>query len=296
MAYALRYAPHLGYFPPDRLMFSAHAGSDPVDHVHFAATEGMAGVLDPWVADRPAEQRRAIKAALEETGLACGCIVSTPFAKIMDPLWLGDGTEAELLGCLQQALDVAGDMGSTKIAVLLPGDGSADRDVQWRRAIDRLRAGADLAARQGATVVVEPIKGLPGTILRSFAEAVQLVRETAHPNVKLIFDSGHVYDMGEPILETYVEAYDEIGVLQLADMPGRVEVGGGEIDFVPLLAHALSRGYAGLVELEHDWTEPGREGERRSIDRLRAIDAQARLNAAQALAAPDACIPPSGKQ
>lgn len=53
--------------------------------------------------------------------------------------------------------------------------------------------------------------------------------------------AGHLTRMGDPLLATYVEAYDDIHGLQLADMPGRVEVGAGEIDFVPLLAHALRR-------------------------------------------------------
>ena len=58
----------------------------------------------------------------------------------------------------------------------------------------------------------------------------------------------------------------------------------GEIDFVPLLAHAMSRGYRGLVDLEHDWLEPGEAAERRAIDKLNAIDALARRRAFGALA------------
>ena len=116
---------------------------------------------------------------------------------------------------------------------------------------------------------------LPDMLLRTFSEAVEMVRAAAHPAIKLVFDTGHLYRMGDPLLSSYVEAYEDIHVLQLADMPGRVEVGAGEIDFIPLLTHAVRRGYRGLVDLEHDWLEPGLSGERRAIDRLRAIDIQA---------------------
>lgn len=282
MPWALRYAPHLGYVPPDVPLFRAHAGPDVVDHVHFAASQGMAGVLDPWLPDRPAAQRQAIKAALTDTGLACGCVVAVPMPRFMEPFWTAEGGQEELHGHLTHALAVAADFGSTNIAVVLFGEEDTTPGTQRRRVVDRLRAGADLAAEQGATLVIEPIVGLPGMYLKNFADGVELIREAGHPNVKLIFDTGHVFNGGEPILETFVDAYDDIGLVQLADMPGRVQMGGGEIDFVPLLTHALLKGYSGLVELEHDWTEPGLEGERRGIDALRAIDAEVRSRAGAA--------------
>jgi hydroxypyruvate isomerase len=120
---------------------------------------------------------------------------------------------------------------------------------------------------------------LPDMLLRSFAEGVELVRAAAHPGIKLIFDTGHVTHMGDSLLPTYVAAYDDICLLQLADMPGRIEVGGGEIDFVPLLTHAIRRGYRGFVDLEHDWSQPGATGERRGIEKLAMIDARARQSA-----------------
>ena len=275
MDWALRYSIHLGYAPPERLsLFRASAGSDRADHVRFAARMGFAGVLYPWATERPAEERRAVKTALDETGLQCGSIVFTPF---MDPVWVVHGTEAQdrMLGYLAEAQAVAKSLGSDNLAILIRGDGQTAPAVQRRR-VDRLRVAADLAAASGIVLAIEPMVIFPDMLLRSFSESVEMVRAAAHPAIKLIFDSGHLTRMGDPILSSYVEAYDDIHVLQLADMPGRVEVGAGEIDFVPLLAHAVGRGYRGLVDLEHDWLEPGEAAECRAIDRLRTIDAQAR--------------------
>lgn len=276
MAWALRYAPHLGYVPPDLPLFRAHAGPNVVDHVHFAANEGMAGVLDPWLPSRPPAQRQAIRAALADTGLACGCVVSVPMSKFAEPFWTAEGAEEELRDHMAHALAVAADFGSTNIAVVLFADEDTPRQTQRRRIVDRLRTGADLAAAGGVNLVIEPIIGLPGMFLRNFAEGVELIREVDHSNVKLIFDTGHVFNGGEPILETFIEAYNDIGLLQLADMPGRVQMGGGAIDFTGLLTQAVLQGYSGLVELEHDWTEPGLDGERRGIGALRSIDAEVR--------------------
>lgn len=281
MDWALRYSIHLGYAPPERLLFRALAGVDRADHVRFAARMGFAGVLYPWATGRTAPERHVVKAALDETGLQCGSIVATPLAGLtdrVDPVWVAPGQEAQvrMLGYLADALAVAKDLGSDNLAVLIRADGQTAPAVQRRRAVDRLRRAADVAAINGIVLAIEPMVNLPDMLLRNFAEGVEMVRAAAHPAIKLIFDTGHLTRMGDPLLATYVEAYDDIHGLQLADMPGRVEVGAGEIDFVPLLAHALRRGYRGLVDLEHDWREPGEAAERRAIDKLRGIDAQAR--------------------
>jgi hydroxypyruvate isomerase len=282
MNWALRYAPHVGYLPPaDVLLFRASAGSDRVDHVRFAAREGMAGILYPWAADRPAAERAAVKSALRETGLECGCIVSMPLRAIPEPIWVSEGpsAEAKLLGYVTAALEVAKELGSQTLAVLIRSDGETSPSVQRRRAVARLRVAADLAAAAGIVLAVEPMILLPDMLLRKFSEGVDLIRSVAHPAVKLIFDTGHVTHMGDPLLSTYTQAYDDIRVLQLADMPGRIEPGAGEIDFLPLLVHALRKGYAGLIELEHDWLQPGETAERNAIGKLAAMDTAARLQA-----------------
>ena len=81
MEWALRYSIHVGYAPPERLLFRASAGSDRVDHARFAARMGFAGILFPWATERPAEERHAVRAVLEETGLQCGSIVATPWSE-----------------------------------------------------------------------------------------------------------------------------------------------------------------------------------------------------------------------
>lgn len=277
----LRYASHTGYLPHDRTpLFIASAGYDTVDQVRFAASAGMAGIMDPWAVDRPQDQLDAVRDTLLETDLVGGCICLTPLERFAQPLWVAETEPAELQVHLHRALDVASAYRSTVLAVLIMEEPGAARAVQHRRAIDRLRRAGDAALSRGVTLAIEPIGGFPGMLLPDFASAAELVGAANHPGVKLIFDTGHVTVMGDPVLDSYVQAYDDVAVLQLADMPGRVEPGAGEIDFAPILGHAIARGYRGLVELEHQWSTPGRRGEERGLRSLRAINAQARAHAA----------------
>jgi hydroxypyruvate isomerase len=292
MGWGLRYAPHVGYLPPDvELLFRALAGADRAAHVEFAAREGFAGILYPWAAESAAAQRVSVRQALRATGLDCSCVVSAPMSAILDPLWVTAGAAADerALGYVRHALAVAQELGSGILAVLIRGDGTQSTTTQWQRAADRLRASADLAARQGVVLAVEPMIDLPEMLLPTFATAVDFVHHVAHPGVKLIFDTGHVTRMGDPLQSSFVDAYDDIALLQLADMPGRIEPGAGSIEFVPLLAHAMRRGYSGLVDLEHGWSQPGQDAERHGLQLLRRLDqsAQEVLRADQRASRPD---------
>jgi hydroxypyruvate isomerase len=267
--------------PPDQLLFRALAGPHRADHVRFAARQGMGGILFPWAQDRPPEERAAVREALRDTGLACSCIVTTPLATFLEPMWVTAGAEAEevVSSRVEQALAVALELGSSTLAVLIRSDGSTAPAVQRRRAADRLRKMADHVAPRGVVLAIEPMIEAPDMLLRTFAEGVDLVREISHPHVKLIFDTGHLTRMGDPLVESYIEAYDDIALLQLADMPGRVEPGAGTLSLVEILAHALRRGYRGLVDLEHGWSRPGEEAESRGLELLHRMDVDARKRA-----------------
>ena len=275
-SWSLRYAPHIGYHPPETPLFKALVGADPVDHIHFAAQQGMAGILDPWAADRPQEQRSLIGRALAETGLEYGCISATPLRHIREPIWVATGGDAreQVRGHIANALTVARELGSHVLAVLIVADESSTAR-QRKIAIAHLREAADLTAVAGVKLAIEPMISFPNMLLKNFADGVELVRTLNHESVGLIFDTAHVAVMGEPVLETYVRAYDDIFSLQLADLPGRIEPGAGELEFIGVLSTAMKRGFGGLVELEHHWSKPGEAAERLGLELLRDIDRRA---------------------
>ena len=70
----------------------------------------------------------------------------------------------------------------------------------------------------------------------------------------------------------YAGTDPEIGSVQIADVPGRLEPGQGEINFVQFFRKLRQVGYEGLVELENNFSRPGADGERLAYEALSAIN------------------------
>jgi hydroxypyruvate isomerase len=250
-----------------------------VEQVRFAADNGFAGVLYAAARGRPPAEQQRVGEALARHGLEPGCILYTTFDNLRNTSWATDSAEArEWIGAeLAQAAAAAQRVGAKRLAVL--GGADPQRPIAYQRAafVQNLRYAADIAARAGLTLCLETLsrKSIPGMLLEHMPDALAVVRAVDHPAVRLIFDTSHVQIMDGDLLFHLEEAWDSIAIVQLADNPGRLEPGSGEINFESVLRFLARRGYRGLVELEHGWQEPGLESERRGLATLRRLDAAA---------------------
>lgn len=278
MNWRLRYAPHLGYRPPFRPQFGGLVGTDDrVAHVRFAAEQGLAGVLYASARSRPVQEQERVGRALADAGLEAGCLLYTGFEQIRDTRWGRTGREArDWIGAeLRSAVEAAERVGATRLVVLGGSDPAVTREAQVEAFVDNLRFGADLAGRAGMVLCLETLdrQRVPGMLLHHIADAQAIVRRVAHPHVRLVFDTAHVHAMDGDVVSRLTEVWDAVEVMQLADSPGRLQPGTGEIDFAGVLRLAATRGYAGLVELEYDWHPPGAATERAGLEALRRLDA-----------------------
>jgi hydroxypyruvate isomerase len=135
---------------------------------------------------------------------------------------------------------------------------------------DNLRHAADRAAVAGVMLCVEATHPAfaPGLLIERWPDALALVRAVDHPAVMLNLDLGHVALHGDDVVATIDACGRWIGMVQVADVPGRVEPGAGRLDW-RAVREALDRvGYDGLVELELEPAEAGEAGERAMLARL----------------------------
>jgi hydroxypyruvate isomerase len=277
MAWKLRYASHLGYRSADTPLFRESVGSlDPEAHVAFAAELGFAGVQYALARVRPMAEQERVGRAISRHNMETGCIVYAARDKFTAPLWGNPLAEVRdvLSAELRAAFETAKRVQSKFVAVLSGANPKRPLDEQRAAMTDNLRWAASQAERAGVTLLLESInsRNVPNMLLHHIGDARDMVKAVDSPAVQLIFDTGHVQAMDGDLLAHLEACWDVTAIVQIADNPGRLEPGSGEINFATILGYLHRRNFAGLVELEHNWSAPGREVEQRGIDYLRHLD------------------------
>lgn len=278
MTWTLRYAPHLGYRPPFDPLFAALVGSDdPVAHVAFAAEQGFAGVLCAAARRWSAREQERVGQAIARHGLQAGCVLYTSFEHLKNTSWATDSGDARrwITDELAQATATAQRLGARQLAVLGGAHPGQPIGPQREAFVQNLRFAADRAAREGVVLCLETLNShtVPGMLLHHMADALAVVQAVDHPAVRLIFDTAHVQAMDGELLQAMDRCWAHIEIVQLADCPGRIEPGAGQIDFAGVLNMLAQRAYPGLVELEHGWAQAGAPSEQRGLETLRRLDA-----------------------
>ena len=119
-------------------------------------------------------------------------------------------------------------------------------DAHHEACIEALKRGADLAAKQRVRLLLENIdqEENPKYYLTSVAEGFEIIRKVNHPNVKFLYDFYHEQIAEGNLIEKLEKNIDLIGLVHIADVPGRHEPGTGEINYANI--------FRKLAELKYD--------------------------------------------
>jgi hydroxypyruvate isomerase len=126
-------------------------------------------------------------------------------------------------------------------------------DTQWTTVIETLRYAAEQAAAARVRILIEPLNhfDVPGFLLTTIAQAVRLLDEVEHDNVRILCDVYHMARMEGNLTETILTNLGRIEHFEIADNPGRHQPGTGEI-YYPFLLNAIDQaGFNGWVCLEY---------------------------------------------
>src|SRR5580704_7037542 len=148
----------------------------------------------------------------------------------------------------------AKDLECSKI-ILLSGkraDG-VNPDTQRQTAIDNLKRADDLASKEKIQIVIEPIDLLenPTIYLSTVADGFDIVRAVGSPNVKVLYDVYHEQRSYGNLIEKLEKNIDLIGLVHIADVPGRHEPGTGEIDYANIYRKLSELGYDKFIAMEY---------------------------------------------
>ncbi len=215
-----------------------------------AAEAGFKLVECHWPYDNPIE---TLQDRLERSGLSLVMVNTAPGNLEAGDFGLGavPGREADFQAALDQALLYVSALGATRIHCMagkVPLTATAHRTF-----VDNLRRGADKAADNGVTLVIEPIntRSAPGYFLTGSQQAVDIIGEVGRSNVKLLFDVFHLQIMEGDITTRLERLKPLIGHVQIAAIPSRAEPDEGEINYRAVFDTLERIGYDGIVGCEY---------------------------------------------
>ncbi len=124
--------------------------------------------------------------------------------------------------------------------------------AQHAASVENLKRAADLAAAAKVQIVIEPIDPIenPTMYMTSVDEGFAIVREVNSPHVRVLYDFYHEQRAGGNLIEKLEQNIDWVGLVHVADVPGRHEPGTGEIDYGNIYRKLKQLKYDKFVTME----------------------------------------------
>jgi hydroxypyruvate isomerase len=86
--------------------------------------------------------------------------------------------------------------------------------------------------------------------LTQIAEALEVVEEVGHPQVKLLYDFYHEQISAGNLIAKLEKSIPYLALVHIADVPGRHEPGTGEINYANIFAKLAELQFKGMVAME----------------------------------------------
>lgn len=222
----------------------------PFDHcLEIVAQAGYQGVelvgeFQKW---SPQETRRVI-ARVRALGLMIDAMsgVKAGFAV--------PGESAAFFDQFADHLRSAQELGCLRV-ILLSGPSVEGLGAKTQRAtaVENLSRAAEMAVKAGVDIVIESIDPLenPRIFLQSVTEGFAIARAVNQPNLKVLYDFYHEQRGFGNLLEKLEHNIDWVGLVHVADVPGRHEPGTGEIRYDAVFRKLAELKYGGWIAMEY---------------------------------------------
>ena len=181
------------------------------------------------------------------------------------------GHEKEFLDYFSKAV-----VGATKVGApsLITFVGARVDTIPWKsqykQIIAGLRKAGDIAGEAGVYLALEPLNRVesPEMSVLTAQDGFKIVREVAHPYVKLDFDMYHLQLSEGNLTNNLREGLEEglIKFVEVGDVPGRFEPGTGEVNYTHIFNVLREVGYDGYIGMEHHSMKNFPEGGKMGTD------------------------------
>ena len=125
-------------------------------------------------------------------------------------------------------------------------------DAQFAAAVETLKRAAEMAAEKQIEIVIEPIDPLenPTIYLQTVTTAFEMVRAVGSDAVKVLYDFYHEQRAFGNLIEKLEGNIDKVGLVHIADVPGRHEPGSGEVGYANIYKRLAALKYDRYVAME----------------------------------------------
>lgn len=268
--FKLKYAPHLG-------MFKESAGEDPIDQLNFMADMGFTAFEDNGMKGRSQDLQEKMAATMAKRGISMGVFVAHTISWDKPNLANGDASLREkFFAEIKESIEVAKRVNATWMTVV-PGhvDLRLRKEFQTAHVVETLKRASALLEPHGLVMVLEPLnfRDHPGLFLTDSPQAYEVCKAVDSPSCKILFDIYHQQIQEGNLIPNIDACWNEIAYFQVGDNPGRNEPTTGEINYRNVFKHIHSKGFDGIVGMEHGNSRKGKEGEQAVIEAYKSSDA-----------------------
>lgn len=185
------------------------------------------------------------------------CLINVPAGDLMqggEGLAAVPGKEQEFDDAMRlcakyaKALDV-------KAVNVLPGrcEFKGQEDIYMGVLKKNLARAATALEKIGVLCTFEAIntQDMPGFLVHSSEQMLDIMNELKNPNLKMQFDVYHIQIMDSRVDEMIRHHASEIGHIQFSDVPGRGEPDSGQLNFKQIFSAIAHSEYQGYVAAEY---------------------------------------------
>jgi hydroxypyruvate isomerase len=266
----LNYAPHDG-------MFTAHGGNSFLDQINFMYDQGFRSIEDNEMRQRSVGDQEKIGNLLAKLGMTMGVFVGHTIDWREANLAGGNKERREqFVNEIKESVGVAKRI-NAKWMTVVPGclDKKLEIGFQTANVIEALRLACSVLEPHNIVMVLEPLnpyRDHPGLFLSRSPQAYAICKAVNSPSCKILFDMYHQQITEGNILPNIERCWDEIAYFQIGDNPGRNEPTTGEMNYKNIFKFIHTKGYRGVLGMEHGNSKPGKEGELEVIAAYRECD------------------------
>ena len=266
----LNYAPHFG-------MFKENAGNDLLDQIQFMYDQGFRSMEDNGMKDRSRSDQNSIAKKMSRLGMTMGVFVAHKIYWREPNLANGDkALQDEFVQNVKDSVEVAKRV-NAKWMTVVPGylDLGLEMAYQTANVVEALRRASDVLEPHGLVMVLEPLNwwaNHAGQFLTEIPQAYEICRAVDSPSCKILFDIYHQQITEGNLIPNFDKSWSEIAYFQIGDNPGRKEPTTGEINYLNVFSHIYSKGFKGVLGMEHGNSKPGKAGEMDVIEAYRKVD------------------------